>query len=137
MTPQVGVALTATLTDADGSVTGEMWDWWIDDAADGSFTEQIDGALAATYTPMADDAGKYIKARVQYDDGHGSGKVAASAAVMVTAVDPLVDRFDANNNGMIERSEMIAAINAYLFGEGDAAISRADMIEVINLYLFG
>jgi Ca2+-binding EF-hand superfamily protein len=56
---------------------------------------------------------------------------------MVTAVDPLVDRFDANNNGMIERSEMIAAINAYLFGEGDAAISRADMIEVINLYLFG
>jgi hypothetical protein len=137
MTPQVGVALTATLTDADGSVTGEMWDWWIDDAADGSFTEQIDGALAATYTPMADDAGNYIKARVLYDDGHGPGKVAASAAVMVTAVDPLVDRFDANNNGMIERSEMIAAINAYLFGEGDAAISRADMIEVINLYLFG
>ena len=49
----------------------------------------------------------------------------------------LVDRYDANNNGTIQKSEVIAAINDYLFGEGDEAISKADVIELINLYLFG
>ena len=47
------------------------------------------------------------------------------------------DRYDANNNDTIEKSEVIAAINDYLFGEGDEAISKAEVIQVINLYLFG
>ena len=38
---------------------------------------------------------------------------------------------------MIEKSEVINAINDYLFGEGDAAISKSDVIKLINLYLFG
>ena len=54
----------------------------------------------------------------------------------VSSVDPLVARYDANNNGMIDRSEVIAAINDYLFGEGDPII-RAEVIKLINLYLFG
>ena len=54
-----------------------------------------------------------------------------------TAGDPLVARYDANNNGIIEKNEVIAAINDYLFGEGDAAISKGDVIRLINLYLFG
>ena len=49
----------------------------------------------------------------------------------------LEDRYDANNNGTIEKSEVIAAINDHLFGEGDEAISKAEVIEFINLYLFG
>ena len=49
----------------------------------------------------------------------------------------LVARYDANNNGKIEKSEVIKAINDYLFGEGDEAISKAAVIELINLYLFG
>ena len=51
--------------------------------------------------------------------------------------DPLIDRYDANNNSMIEKNEVIAAINDYLFGEGDEAISKSDVIRLINLYLFG
>ena len=51
--------------------------------------------------------------------------------------DPLVARYDANDNGTIEKGEVIAAINDYLFGEGDAAISKGDVIRLINLYLFG
>ena len=51
--------------------------------------------------------------------------------------DPLVVRYDANNNGTIEKSEVIAAINDYLFGEGDEAISKTEVIKLINLYLFG
>ena len=49
--------------------------------------------------------------------------------------DPLIARYDANNNGMIDRSEVIAAINDYL--DGAAGITRAEVIRLINLYLFG
>ena len=52
-------------------------------------------------------------------------------------VTSLVARYDDNNNGTIEKNEVIAAINDYLFGEGDEAISKAEVIELINLYLFG
>ena len=65
----------------------------------------------------------------------------ASASIMVTIMvtdveDELVATYDANRNGTIEKSEVIAAINDYLFGEGAAAISKADVIRLINMYLF-
>ena len=50
--------------------------------------------------------------------------------------DPLIARYDANGNGMIDRSEVIKAINDYLFGEGEP-ITRAEVIKLINLYLLG
>ena len=53
-----------------------------------------------------------------------------------TSGDPLITRYDANGNGQIDRSEVIKAINDYLFGEGDP-ITRAEVIKLINLYLFG
>ena len=53
------------------------------------------------------------------------------------SVQGLEDRYDANDNGTIEKSEVIEAINDYLFGDGDEAISKAEVIELINLYLFG
>ena len=55
---------------------------------------------------------------------------------MVTG-DDLVDRYDADKSGMIEKSEVLKAINDYLFGEGDEAISKTDVLRLINLYLFG
>ena len=54
-----------------------------------------------------------------------------------TSEQPLEDRYNANNNGTMEKNEVIAAINDYLFGAGDEAISKAEVIELINLYLFG
>ena len=48
--------------------------------------------------------------------------------------DPLVNRYDANGNGTIEKGEVIAAINDYLFA---GVISKGDVIRLINLYLFG
>ena len=53
------------------------------------------------------------------------------------ASEQLEDRYDANNDGTIEKSEVIEAINDYLFGQGNGAISKAEVIELINLYLFG
>ena len=55
---------------------------------------------------------------------------------MVTPGDDLLDRYDADDSGDIDKSEAIAAINDYLFGEGDQQITKAQAIEVINLYLF-
>ena len=49
--------------------------------------------------------------------------------------DSLIARYDANQNGTIERSEVIAAIRDYL--DGAAGITRAEVIRLINLYLFG
>ena len=43
-------------------------------------------------------------------------------------------RYDSNGNNMIEKDEVISAINDYLFGGG---ITKEDVIYIINLYLFG
>ena len=48
----------------------------------------------------------------------------------------MVSRYDTNVNGTIEKSEVIKAINDYLFGTGDP-ITKEQVIRLINLYLFG
>ena len=141
MTPMVGVDLTATLTDPDVVVEGSVtWQWTRSMSMYGTF-ENIDGATSDAYTPTADDVGYNLRATVMYTDGHGSGKDAmeTTTAAVVTTGDPLVARYDANGNGQIDKSEVITAINDYLFGTGDGtpAPSKAEVIRLINLYLFG
>ena len=107
---------------------------------EGGDFEDIVGETSATYTPDADDEGKLLRATVTYTDGEGSGKSAnaTSAAVALEAVacGPVEDRYDTNNNG-IEKSEVLAAINDYLFGGVDCEITKSEVLELINLYLFG
>ena len=135
MTPVVGTALTATLSDPDGSISGRTWQWsksmsmttgWMD----------IAGAMSATYTVMDADVDYYLRATAMYTDGHGSNKEAmATTTSMVTevpVVDPLVARYDANKNGMIDRSEVLTAIGEYL---ADNNITRTDVLRLIALYL--
>ena len=55
---------------------------------------------------------------------------------MVTG-DGLVDRYDADDSGDIDKTEVLKAINDYLFGEGDEAISKPEVLRLINIYLFG
>ena len=71
--PQVGTPLTATLADPDGDPTSVYWQWARADSATGPFTNVSGGALV-TYTPVAADAGKYLRATASYDDGQGAGK---------------------------------------------------------------
>ena len=66
-----------------------------------------------------------------------SGSTELNLSATQTAGDPLIDRYDANGNGKIEKKEVIEAIKDYLFGEGDEAISKGDVIRLIKLYLFG
>ena len=72
-----------------------------------------------------------------YADAEGSGKLDEDVtAHSVTTGNPLLARYDANCNGVIEKGELIAAINDYLYGEGDEAISKSDVFKLIDLYLF-
>ena len=75
-----------------------------------------------------------------------------TVTIMVTDVDDvvitpdpnadLIARYDAvanggNGNGMIDKAEVIAAINDYLFPPGGVeVITKAEVIRLINLYLF-
>ena len=131
--PTVGGELTAMLSDPDGDVTGEMWQW-ARETSQGVY-EDISGATSANYTPEAGDAGNHLRVTVTYSDGHGSGKKAEKRSdSAVVAGDPLVVRYDTDKSGEIEKSEVIAAINDYLDG-GEGAPTKANVIKLINLYL--
>ena len=77
--PRVGAALTATLTDPDGSISNIIWQWA--GSPDGSSNwATISGAASATYTPVDGDVGSYLRAVASYDDGHGTGKTATAVS---------------------------------------------------------
>ena len=92
-----------------------------------------------SYTDLGDDGngpvfgvGDVRHYRVSAVNSVGEGAPSNEAKA-----EDLVGRYDADGDNMIDKAEVIAAINDYLFGEGDEAISKADVIELINLYLFG
>ena len=131
--PMAGTTVTATLTDVDGTTTGESWNWLISGTEDGTYTA-IPGAITARYVPTAEDATKYIRARAMYADPQGANKVADSAPAMVASGDSLLARYDVNRSDVIDKTELITAINDYL-GIGTGQISKAELIRLINLYL--
>ena len=73
--PVEGVALTATLSDPDGGVSGVTWQWARATSTNGPWTD-ISGETSATYTPTSADAGHYLRATASYDDAEDSGKSA-------------------------------------------------------------
>ena len=77
--PVVGVALAATLSDADGSVADQLWQWESSPAQPDPVWSSIAGANSATYTPLASDAGSLLRVTVVYTDGSGAGRMAGSA----------------------------------------------------------
>ena len=79
--PQIGVELTATLTDddaedADDNTDGKQieakWKWEHSSAANGPWT-QILTATTNSYLPLG-VVDKYLRVTATYDDGHGSDK---------------------------------------------------------------
>ena len=70
----MGTAVTATLEDPDGNISGTSWSW--QRSEDRSTWTTIAGASSDTYTPRAADVGHYLRATVSYTDGEGSGKSA-------------------------------------------------------------
>ena len=79
--PKLGVALTATLDDPDGVVGAPVYTW--ERSLSPNSWAVISGATASTYTPVAADSGRFLRAAVSYEDGHGAGKTASTVAYEV------------------------------------------------------
>ena len=77
--PQVGAALTAALTDPDGSISNITWQWASSHNGSSNWAT-ISGAASARYTPVDGDAGNYLRAMASYTDGHGAGKSAQAVS---------------------------------------------------------
>ena len=82
--PQVGRGLEATLSDQDGGVTDEVWQWAR--SMDMQTWTDIEGATSQKRTPVAADDGHYLRASVTYTDMFDSGKMVS--AVTANAVEP-------------------------------------------------
>ena len=81
-TPTRAQAITASLTDADTPITGLTWEW---QRLVGGIWRAITGATSAAYTPVLADVGSMLRAVASYDDAHGAGKTATSAATSAVA----------------------------------------------------
>ena len=77
--PRVGAPLTATLNDPDSGVSSITWQWARAGTAQGAYTN-INTATAASYTPVAGDVNKHLRATASYTDVHGSDKTAQGAS---------------------------------------------------------
>ena len=84
--PEVGVSITATLTDPDGAVSDTAWQWETSEDGINDWTA-IAGATTGDYTPATGDAGKYLRAVVEYTDEEGPGK--SANGMTASAVDSL------------------------------------------------
>ena len=140
MAPEVGDTITGAVMDPDGGVTVDSWQWartMTPDMMDSWMP--ITGATDAAYMVMEGDTGYYLRVMATYTDAVGTdmAMVYSMPTMMVGAEagDPLVNRYDLDNNG-IDKPEVLKAINDYLFGEGDEAISKPEVLRLINLYLF-
>ena len=77
--PQVGAAVEASLTDPDGSISGQTWQWQKSSTVQGTYSN-INDATSYTYTPGEEDVGDYLRATVIYNDALGLAPTANSAA---------------------------------------------------------
>ena len=77
--PALDTAVTATLTDADGGLSGWDWVWERSSNRFAPWTEIL-GAKSSIYTPVEADLGQYLRVTVTYNDGHGPDKTRPSRA---------------------------------------------------------
>ena len=77
--PALGAVLTAVLTDPDGVTAGTaLWQW--ERSTGRNSWAVIDGAAAASYTPVAADTNTFLRVTATYADEHGTGKTVSEVA---------------------------------------------------------
>ena len=86
-TPVEGKQLTATLVDPDDLMSGESWSWSSSTTTTGTFTA-ITGATSATYTPVADDVGNYLRVTASYTDSPDSEQTVSVDSTGATLANP-------------------------------------------------
>ncbi len=120
--------------------------WLLGGADAGDFSLSNSGVLSFRTSPNFErpadaDTNNVYEVTVTANDG--TNTVMRDVTVTVTDVeeqgtgDALVDRYDANTNGAIERPELIRGIEDFLFGTGNQALSRPELIRLIEVFLFG
>ena len=133
--PRVGIAVTASLTDPDGSISSLTWQWSNGD-------DDIEDANSDTYTPVGEreddangDVGDTLTATASYTDGEGASKTAFAMSANVVAVDtrnraPVFEDQDAETDGVQnesttrkvgENTEAVAADDALANASEDVA----------------
>ena len=85
--PQVGQALTASLSDPDTVSGTVVWTW--ERSAGRNRWVTVDGATHSSYAPVAADSGEYLRITATYGDGHGTGKSVSKALHNVVIADRL------------------------------------------------
>ena len=119
--------VSSSLSGAQATVTGQ---------AVQEVTFALAGETSFTYTVTAPSIESLYTFSGTVKDSQGNDyPVGGDDKVTVSLRDWLLIRYDANNNGMIDRADIIAAIRDYLTGE--EGITRGDLILLINLYLSG
>ena len=83
--PEVGLELTASVTDPDGGVTGLEWQWARSPNGTTGWGD-ISGATSGTYRPVPADLGDYLRATATYTDAQASGQTAERVSGVVIAV---------------------------------------------------
>ena len=73
--PEIGIPQVATLTDPNGLISAESWQWSRSSSRSNGFTS-ISGATSASYTPVVGDRDNYLRVSVNYTDGQGPNKSA-------------------------------------------------------------
>ena len=119
----------------------DMATWTLsgDDAGDFSLTEgELAFRSAPDYENPTDMGGDNVyQVTVKAADGTYMDTQDVTVRVMdvdeAIVGDTLLDRFDADKSEMIEKDEVIQAINDYL--DSVEGVSKKDVIDVINLYL--
>ena len=106
--PQTGTALTATLSDPDGAVSGTTWVW--ESSADGStgwtvVTGATSTVTTSSYTPVDDDLGRYLRVTATYTDPEDSGKSAEAMAANRTNAAPVFSSNTADRS-VVENAAM-------------------------------
>ena len=77
--PKKDSALTATLNDPDGVTAGTaVWQW--ERSTGRNAWAVIEGAAAASYTPVAADTNTFLRVTATYADEHGTGKSVSEVA---------------------------------------------------------
>ena len=112
--PESGAAVTASLTDVDGSVSDVSWQWLRRRGRSGSFAA-ITGATGASYTPVDGDEGYFLRARASYTDPQGPNKSATATttrAVVIPNADPTFDAGSATTRSVDENAAAGTAVGS-------------------------
>ena len=120
--PQVGTALTASLSDPDGATSSVTW-VWAGSSNNGSSWTDISGANSAGYTPVSADVGALLRATASYTDPEGAGKSARAAQTALVSTPGAVFVSDSLTFSVDENAAAGTAVGSPV-GASDTVVYR-------------